>query len=132
MFHTIAAAILFAAMQVTPITIPNGPLTVSWASSTMTGTGRMGWDGEDVWQFGPQEKAGPYLLLTYSQGVPFFVLNTPGGVVASGRAMTPQDPQRRIGFVVTEAQQTPFMLQFTAATPVGTGWGDNLVVTIHN
>jgi len=132
MFHTLAAAIMFAAMQVTPITIPPGPLTVSWTSSTTNGAGRMGFDLAEGWQWGPIQRPGPYLLLQYSQGVPHLVLNTPGGNVESGRRMFPQDPAGRIGFVTTQAQQMPFLLEFTAANPVGTGWGDNLVVTIHN
>lgn len=140
--HALLAIAAFQAAA-DSIVIPDGPLTIHWnqsankTESNPTGAGSAEMDGADygdkahLWRSPWSEE---YFVLNhcdYGSGMGNqLLLNSPGGLVISGRRMAPQDPQLRIGFVLTNARQAPFMLEYTSENPVGSSFGQGLVITI--
>jgi hypothetical protein len=137
-----ALAMTLATMMAPPLPpVPAGALVISWNKSPMgrrsdnpdgAGTGVLGLTSEPhVWRWDRNdgsERRDYCQLCGDVLGGFSFVLNTPGANVEYNRGMT-QDPSI-IGFRLTNFTAAPFMLEFTADHPVGTGWPDGLVMTI--
>jgi hypothetical protein len=115
-----------------PPTVPIGTrLHISWNQSPIgAGSSMLAFGPEQgTWQWINDDIPAYMRLATDADLVPSFLLNTPGGYISTGLSQSPRAPWRQ-GFILTNSNESPLMLEYTCPEPVPTGWGRGLVITI--